>query len=684
MKNYRISLWAALPLVLAACSAEELLEVKQQETINNERIPVQVNFTFGDTVEADTRAATNVNNTSFGLKYSENNNSIVCLMADDGTESTYAPHQYKVTSSTSLAAEVGNEIYFPSGGNSVNVYGWYPFNDGSLDFTIQTDQSAKENYCLSDVLLANKGTSTLSASNVVTPASLEFHHAMAKIVLNIRAASGITVTGVAVNNVKPSLTVSNSAGDYYNTETDAFKSGVLTTKGDATSITAYTNSTGFTNATQSVACVIPPQTIVAGSFLTLTLSDASTIQYNLSANQVFSAKTVYTINIQAGVDMADTEQTIGAWQVSKGTAIVFKVKGDQLKYTEVEGDDATWTETTELTIGDESVYKVKSYIVNSSGNLSSKSMKVYSSNNEVVRDEDIVRSGTTYKFRAIGQGVTYLNFTYDDADGVAMGTASLKVTVTTNFATSLSQLRDKVNAADSENNLITAFYMGYYVHNNGDITLDNATRSSVAGDEVVGVITATSKSAVDTRMPDSRILVMALEDVEVDSNTNYNTVKYSTKWSETESVSASSYVDDNSYRYSTEDGGNNYLNGITLTEYLKDNGGTACALAYNYTGSKPSGTSNWFLPSRGQFKLIKDKDEGLRSEFSSKEMRELIASFSKIYRTDLSFWTSTEYGTTGKKATVINCTIALSSGSEDKMDTAGSGKFRVVRPFFVY
>jgi len=113
-------------------------------------------------------------------------------------------------------------------------------------------------------------------------------------------------------------------------------------------------------------------------------------------------------------------------------------------------------------------------------------------------------------------------------------------------------------------------YLGWYVKADGTI--------SSSSTDAIGRIAYMSTSDVDTSIPGSRILVLAVSDVG----------KYA--WKNANTSGEDSWNDESKY------------NGFEFT--VSHNNSTtypAAYQAYNFTTSRPSGASSWFLPSKAQW-----------------------------------------------------------------------------------
>ena len=206
----------------------------------------------------------------------------------------------------------GNAPKFPAGETSVNVYGWYPYNSASTSFSIKADQTSNDNYCLSDLMLANKAECTRNlSSGEVTAAQLSFRHVMSKVkvVLN---PTDVTVTEVKLVNVKPtvninetnvsSLTVGEASG------TASEEEGIL--------LNNSTNSiTSSSTTVQKTLCGVFPAQTITGSFLKVT-ANGTTITYSFSGEgKTFAQDNEYQITLNLSQQsLSEQSVSLSDWE----------------------------------------------------------------------------------------------------------------------------------------------------------------------------------------------------------------------------------------------------------------------------------------------------------------------------------------------------------------------------------
>ena len=134
----------------------------------------------------------------------------------------------------------------------------------------------------------------------------------------------------------------------------------------------------------------------------------------------------------------------------------------------------------------------------------------------------------------------------------------------------LSDLKTWVNDGNANDKT----YLGYYVKADGSISKENS--------DAIGIVAYYGDAAVDESAPDSRILVLAMEDA-----------SSSAQWKTTGSDGESAYNDPDA------------LNGIAFTNAYGNNAAyPAAQVALGYSADRPTGASIWFLPSKAQWDLM--------------------------------------------------------------------------------
>lgn len=229
---------------MASCSGDMEQRSKQPE-------PISLTCTEVSTVAAATRADIN--------EHSSINGESVNIYMPDNTLA--GPIVYMVaatpTDGTPVAMTPSSTVYlYP---DHTPIYGFYPtaatMSGTQISYSVSEDQSGAANYNLSDLLFAKND---IYKENITTPVNMEFHHLMAKIIVNVSAEveTGIDVVGIRIANVGKTLEFTPST---YTISHDALTGLTATDDVGDGGILAGTSS--------GCAALIPPQTVSGTKFL---------------------------------------------------------------------------------------------------------------------------------------------------------------------------------------------------------------------------------------------------------------------------------------------------------------------------------------------------------------------------------------------------------------------------------
>lgn len=216
-------------------------------------------------------------------------------------------------------------LYYPSTGNEVNAYAYYPaistddnYNiiKTSNSFTVATDQSDFAEYRKSDLMCAAKG----SHAKTNDPIDLTFKHKLSKIevILKADATSGVTNAQLAnatvkIKNVLPTIALT-SVSDGNIVLGDA--------SGAAGDITIGKNGT-TPDGTGGYAGIIVPQTINASNstidFINVTLAGGGSYSYKISNTSLtFATETKYTYTLTLTSGGLTVKSSINNWTSGTG------------------------------------------------------------------------------------------------------------------------------------------------------------------------------------------------------------------------------------------------------------------------------------------------------------------------------------------------------------------------------
>jgi len=281
MKTTKL-LYIGVALLMAGCSAENEPEV-------GGRTPIKLGYTVLQANE--TRAATDLNNSHLAA------NDKVMVKVSTADANTYDQScTYLAIDNTGGMVPAGTAIpTYPDNNAHVDIVAYYPSTAGTT-FTVKADQTSDDNYKASDLMFASISNQAATTETV----NLTFAHQMAKIIVNASAASGsgITISGVTLKNIAPTVTFTQTAAVDYTTN-------------------AATGSTDIIMSNEGAALI--PQQTVDGQFLVISTS-AGNATYSLSKE--FLAGHQYTLNITVNSAAVGTTSTITGWSDTNSSVTI--------------------------------------------------------------------------------------------------------------------------------------------------------------------------------------------------------------------------------------------------------------------------------------------------------------------------------------------------------------------------
>lgn len=202
--------------------------------------------------------------------------------------------------------------YFPQSG-TVDIYALYPIDasvltNASTSFTVQADQSSDDNYKLSDLMWAGITAQAKTENDV----PLTFAHLMAKIVVDVTAKEGVTISSVKLTNVQRTINF-NAAPSAASLTLGAIGNE---TSADNKNITIGTDATGATHI--GGAALFPPQTIAA-NFIEVVTNYGTAIY---SIDKLFESGKEYTVKLTVTRQQIGSTTTITDWKSDGGNIAV--------------------------------------------------------------------------------------------------------------------------------------------------------------------------------------------------------------------------------------------------------------------------------------------------------------------------------------------------------------------------
>ena len=305
----------------------------------------------------------------------------------------------------------GTTLYFPTDGSAVSVNAYAPYAeaftgkaDQAVPFSVSADQSTDTGYLSSD-LLCGAPTGTNSFTKDSPNVSIAFAHKLSK--LSVKFTLGetdVNLKGATINivNTLPGTTLKVSDGTL----------GEAT--GEATPIKAVTFASDATTFVASAVMV--PQTVAAGSFIQVVLSD-KILNAQLNSDATFLSGKAYTYNVNISGEGAETKAEIElASTVTDWDEVEDELTGE---VTEEELPELTWSPTSfvALTSGQNATYENGVYTWTASSNnlmtvveFASSELAQYKTLQVTVSDFDKETSGS-WRLGYVLDGGSYTNFT---------------------------------------------------------------------------------------------------------------------------------------------------------------------------------------------------------------------------------------------------------------------------------
>jgi len=334
----------------AACTHDgETIFNMGQEVVSptNTNMPPELRLTYG---AASTRAESNIQSTEF-----EADEQIDVFMRDLGDASTYNPSMitYSTNGSGGLSQTTVAHLYWPKLLRPLEIYGVYPAGsvtgetpftyNTEYSFTVRADQTAVADYKASDLMIGfpsnpspNVAPCTLNQDGDEGTVNLYFKHRLTKILVILqidnkilKGIGKIVAEDVAYSGTEDTkyarITLSNIKRKI------SFKVYGSPDLGEAVEATDGYGTTVVSRG-NDIAFIVPPQTIPAGTFITIDLITkgeseevTDTYTYSLAEPLTLEPQKVYTYNI--GLDkptVSVTVNSITAWDTtpepSTGTA----------------------------------------------------------------------------------------------------------------------------------------------------------------------------------------------------------------------------------------------------------------------------------------------------------------------------------------------------------------------------
>ena len=295
MKQIQLVFLVIAAILLAACHDDSDPEIVVSTFVTNGMQP------------AGTRAAAVIQNSNFDRDEQFN-----LYIVDNLNNSTkIADNVAKAT-----GTNVGTGYYYPANGHNVDIYGIYPANIqyGTTSFSVSTtqtmDPAGKTNYKNSDLMSA-KVENALRQEGAQT---LQFTHQLSKVIVSIKRDASLDASETATLTLKNAKTGATIANGVFSAVT-----------GSPADISLGTVTLSSTDYYQSLAAIIPPQTIPASEsaatdFITITLGSGGSFTYQIPSGspKAFAGGNAYTYTITVGLKAISVTTAITDWNAPDG------------------------------------------------------------------------------------------------------------------------------------------------------------------------------------------------------------------------------------------------------------------------------------------------------------------------------------------------------------------------------
>ena len=290
MKQIQLVFLIIAAILLAACHDDSDPEIVVSTFVTNGMQP------------AGTRAAADIQNSSF-----DSGEQFNLYIVD------YVNKDTKIADNVAKATgtNVGTGYYYPPNGHNVDIYGIYPqsVKYGDTSFSVSTtqtmDDAGRTNYKNSDLMSAK----VQNALRQEAAQTLQFTHQLSKVIVSIKRDASLAATETATLTLNSARTDATIANGVFSAVT-----------GSPADISLGTVTLSSTTDYQSLAAIIPPQTIPASgsaatNFITITLGSGGSFTYQIpeGSPKDFAGGNAYTYTITVGLKAISVTTAITDW-----------------------------------------------------------------------------------------------------------------------------------------------------------------------------------------------------------------------------------------------------------------------------------------------------------------------------------------------------------------------------------
>jgi formylglycine-generating enzyme required for sulfatase activity len=218
-------------------------------------------------------------------------------------------------SSTFIATNTNDEIYYPYNSPAVSFVAYYPYKNTITDYVYQIDiNDQKENLEKVDLLYATFDDKSPESMNV----PLTFHHQLTKLVLNLqpnfKGDKNAYFAGIKVR-----------ANGFYTKANFSLVDRLISDRDEIKPIHAKTTPDG-----KRVEMIIIPQTAGANTGIDFELFE-DLVKWSIPVNKVFEAGKQYEYTLYLGTPWIEVDEKISSW----GDEISVPVNWSDPKYLSV-------------------------------------------------------------------------------------------------------------------------------------------------------------------------------------------------------------------------------------------------------------------------------------------------------------------------------------------------------------
>lgn len=257
---------AACVMVLNACKKDE----KSVDFLNDGK----VRFTSSINSEVATRATENA--------WDANDNIGVFMTSSVGNTALSGNKKYTTTGNGNFSAQGEDIISYPADGGDVNFVAYYPFQENLTGNIVKVDISSQANPAAIDLMYSNNAKN-FNKNSAADPA-LEFNHQLAKVVLNIKAGTGLS----SIDGVTASFEGMNTKADF------DLNTGMLSAPSEPANIAARVSASG---TDQMASVILLPVDDATGKTVTFSVPSGETYTWSLPTGTKFEKGKKYIYNI---------------------------------------------------------------------------------------------------------------------------------------------------------------------------------------------------------------------------------------------------------------------------------------------------------------------------------------------------------------------------------------------------